>query len=327
MNGWHMREPRKWREVLGVIISDSKEKYRLANELGVHPFTLMHWYYGESSPGPLDLGKLVQALPEHYDTLAPLVAEALEYIMISSSSTQQDDLIPQEFYEQVSRVRMATPVSIRFWSLCSLILQQGLSQLDPSSMGVTLRVIRCMPPHSNGKIRSLRQVMGKSTQTWPYDFDPHALLIGKDSLFDTLLASPGLIVAEPPHAPFELAQTPSFISSIAVCPIIQDGRIAGCLQAESTQFDYFTSARLALLQCYTELLASVFDPIDFYDVQQIELQYMPPPDVQRHHMPSYRQRVAAVLRNAMRRGESIDVAYAEQVVWQQLEEEFLRLMR
>ncbi len=322
-----MQEPRKWREVLGIIISDPKEKYRLANELGVRPFTLMHWYYGESSPGPLDLGKLVQALPLHYETLAPLIAEALEYMMTSSSYSLQDDAIPQEFYEQVSRVRMATPISVRFWSLCTLILQQGLSQLDPSNLGVTLRVIRCMPPHRNGKIRSLRQVMGKSTQSWPYDFDPHALLIGKDSLIDKALATLDLLVADLPQTSFEFAQLSPSILSIAVCPIVQDGCVAGCLQAESTQLDYFTPIHLSLLHHYAELLASVFDPIDFYDVGQIELQSVPPPDVQRHHLPTYRQRVATVLRDAMRRGESIDVAYAEHVVWHQLEEEFLRLMR
>lgn len=322
-----MQEPRKWRELLGVIISDPKEKYRLANELGVRPFTLMHWYYGESSPGPLDLGKLVQALPLHYDTLAPLVAEALEYMMTNGSALLQNDTIPQEFYEQVSRVRMATPISVRFWSLCSLILQQGLSQLDPNGLGITLRVIRCMPPHTNGKICSLRQVMGKSTQTWPYDFDSHALLIGKDSLFDKALTSHELIVSDLPQTPFAFAQMSNPILSVAVCPIIQDKRIAGCLQAESTQTDHFTPVRLALFQRYTELLASVFDPIDFYDTQQIELQPMPPSEVQRHHLPSYRQRVAAVLRDAMRRGETIDVAYAEYLVWQRLEEEFLRLMR
>lgn len=322
-----MQEPRKWRELLGVIISDPKEKYRLANELGVHPFTLMHWYYGESSPGPIDLGKLVQALPLHYDTLAPLVAEALEYMMTNGSALLQNDTIPQEFYEQVSRVRMATPISVRFWSLCSLILQQALSQLDPGGLGITLRIIRCMPPHTNGKICSLRQVMGKSTQTWPYDFDSHALLIGKDSLFDKALASRGLIVSDLSQTPSAFAHLSDPIWSIAVCPIIQDERIAGCLQADSTQTDYFTPVRLALFQRYTELLASVFDPIDFYDIQQVELQPMPPSEVQRRHLPSYRQRVAAVLRDAMRRGENIDVAYAEHLVWQRLEEEFLRLMR
>src|SRR5438477_1331098 len=129
-----MREPRKWRELLGVIISDPKEKYRLANILGVHPFTLMHWVYGESSPQPQDLGQLYLALPEHRQVLAPLIAEALEYIMCGDSEVPGED-IPREFYEQISRVRTMTPDAVRFWSLCSLILQQALEQLDPQRAG------------------------------------------------------------------------------------------------------------------------------------------------------------------------------------------------
>lgn len=321
-----MQEPKKWREILGIVISNPKEKYRLADVLGVQPFTLMHWYYGESSPSPIDLGQLLQALPEHQTVLTPLIVDMLEYM--ATDGLEESEVIPPEFYEQISRARMSIPASIRPWSLCSLILQQALSQLDSDKQGMSLCIVRCMLPRENGKIRSLREMTGRGTPPWPQEIGAQVLL-GKTSLAGEALLSRRTLVVNLPNTAQGVSAVyrKASIVSVAFCPIIQDGAVAGCLQAQSTQANYFTPSHLTLLERYTELLTFIFEPDDFYDVRQIELEYMPPFDVQLRHLPSYRQRVAGVLRDAMRRGELIDIAHAEQTVWQQLEEEFLQLMR
>lgn len=321
-----MQEPRRWRELLSVLISDPKEKHRLANALGVHPFTLMHWVYGESSPQPQDLGLLYLSLPQHQQVLAPYITEALEYMM------HGDAEIPSGgFYERISRVRVMTPDAIRFWSLCSLILQQALMQLDPHRQGLALRVMRCMPPHANGKICSLREVMGKGTGPWHDDVEPYALLLGKDSFVGAAMIACRTMVVDELDVLNEQHQgwpeTTITEASVTIAPIMRHRGIAGCLLVESTRSGYFTPARLLLIQHYTNLLTSMFDPIEFYPIEQLDLQVMPSPEAQRRHQPSYRQRVAALLKEALHRGEHMDIACAEQIVWRQLEEDFLELVK
>ena len=198
---------------------------------------------------------------------------------------------------------------------------------------MTLRVLRCMPPHANGKIYSLREVMSKSTSPWQGEVEPYALLMGRDSLVGIAVSAcrmmvvDGLDALDEQHQYWQQKEPKLREASVAICPIMQYGGIAGCLLVVSRCSGYFTPTRLLLIQRYTDLLASMFDPIEFYPVQQIELQVLPSPEAQRRHLPSYRQRVATVLKDALRKGEYIDIASAEQIVWRQLEVEFLRQVK
>ena len=45
-----MTLPNDWRELLGSIISETSERERIANEIGVHTGTLMRWVNGDSMP-------------------------------------------------------------------------------------------------------------------------------------------------------------------------------------------------------------------------------------------------------------------------------------
>ena len=159
-----MQEQPTWRDVLGSVIQDPQERRRIATELGINPVTLTRWVNKDASPRPQSLQRLLKALPQHRKVLLELVVNEFE-----GFATEAEDLlhrIPSEFYNRVLRTLATIPKVLRFQSLCDLILQQALEQLDPQRIGLAIIVVRCMLPSQEGKIRSLRESVGRGTQPW-----------------------------------------------------------------------------------------------------------------------------------------------------------------
>src|SRR5215469_12081357 len=153
-----MKETSTWRELLGSIIQDPQERRRLANELGINPVTLTRWVHHESNPRPQSIQRLLHALPEHRQILLDqLLDEFGDYLPEIEDPLTENLLykIPGEFYIRVLHTRATIPHVLRFSSLCDLILQQALEQLDPNRVGIAITVVRCMPPTAGKKIRSL----------------------------------------------------------------------------------------------------------------------------------------------------------------------------
>jgi hypothetical protein len=113
--------------------------------------------------------------------------------------------------------------------------------------------------------------------------------------------------------------------SSAAYPILRAGRIAGCLLVSSAQPNYFLSeARLSLIQGYADLMVLAFEPSEFYDPLDVQLRVMPSYDTQKKYFATFRERIAHVMQEAFHNGSPINALQAEQLVWQQLEEELLR---
>ena len=68
-----MQEAQTWRKLLGTIISNPKEKQRIAVELGVKAITLTRWVSGESDPRPQNLRLLLSVLPGQREQLLDLI--------------------------------------------------------------------------------------------------------------------------------------------------------------------------------------------------------------------------------------------------------------
>ncbi len=113
--------------------------------------------------------------------------------------------------------------------------------------------------------------------------------------------------------------------SAAAVPILRTGCVAGCLLASCTEPNYFLPFRRKLLQDYAELLALIFDPSEYYDIERIQLAAMPHYLIQEGYLSSFRQQVARVLTLQMMEGQSISLAEAERRVWRQLEEQLIAL--
>ncbi len=357
-----MQEPRRWRELLGLIIDTPTEKQRLAHTLGIDPLTLIHWIYGESYPRPQQLYQLLAALPEYSQDLAPFFREAYEYIVttrvealskdmplemsellrgidksglpLKSRSFKSSDArmagedvadeIHSIFYARILSTIASTPQSLRFSSLTATILQQGLTQLDPQRKGLLLILMRCMPPR-DGKIRSLRTTVEMGTPPWSNASSQHTCFVGAHSIAEYAVTTGRIATVNLPRDDTPLSiEDRGAEASVAVCPILRAHEIAGCLLISSTQYGFFTESRLTLLSRYTDLLALVFEPDEFYALQQVELRQALPSEQQRAVLATFRRRVSALLMESLQDGRPLSVAQAEMLVWQQLEDELLQ---
>src|SRR5438105_8456897 len=96
-----MQEPRTWREFLATMIREPKDKQRIASEMGVDPVTLSRWATKESSPRPRSLlNRLVEALPQHRESLSELIEEEFPRLIA-------DDFLPMMGIEKGKEVSPA----------------------------------------------------------------------------------------------------------------------------------------------------------------------------------------------------------------------------
>jgi transcriptional regulator with XRE-family HTH domain len=325
-----MQEATTWRELLGSIIQDPQERRRLATELGINPVTLTRWVNNESSPRSQSIQRLLNALPQHRKALLEQLVDEFGGLIAEANDSSTEDLlnkIPNEFYIRVLHTRATIPKVLRFSSLCDLILQQALEQLDPNRVGIAVTVVRCMPPSTDKKIRSLRESVGRGTPPWESNLDQQAILLGAESLAGIAVSLSRLVFNQ--DLSEEHSLSPGYHGqgeeSAAAAPIMLEGKVAGCLLISSSQKNYFQQSRQTLIESYADLIAVAFESAEFYDIRQIELGLVPFQDVQKLYLSSFRQRLSETMIQAAKNQQPLTIFEAEQIVWQQFEAEMLRL--
>jgi hypothetical protein len=320
-----------WRELLGSIISNPTERERIANEVGVHSVTLVRWVNGETSPRPHNLRQLVRVVPKQYRSQLRSALDINNNGLVAdfeADSTQAE--IPYKLIMEVLEARASIPDLLRFWSLTRLILPEALKQLDPERQGMLITIVRCMPPTKDGRIHSLREIVGQGTGPWNGNLEEKALLLGAESLAGYVVLSCRLeqVGDLRSNTTFLPAYRVEHEISAVACPIMRACRVAGCLLFSSTQPDYFASERhLELVRAYTRLIALAFDAADFYNPDLIDLHIMPPLEMQQVHFSSFRQRVLKLMQESSNGSQRLASVQAEQMVWQQFEELLLNLPR
>jgi transcriptional regulator with XRE-family HTH domain len=325
-----MHEDKTWREYLGTIITNAKEKQRIVEELGIQPITLNRWISGESEPRPHNLRRLLTILPHHRDQLIELIKKEKgfeEFSNLASEDVQNE--ISSEFYSKIFVTLASSTHNLRIWSICSLILQEALDQLDTERLGMAIWIVRCMPPSGpDCKVRSLRETIGLGTSPWSGHLEQKAMFLGAESLAGNVvsLCRPSVIENLDEEHNLMPASRVDDEKSAAIYPILYTGRIAGVLMVSSTQYNYFLSqSRATLLQQYADLAALAFEPEDFYASEDISLCVMPSHEEQKPAFANFRQRVADIMIDAANRNERLSNVQADLLVWHQLEEELLRI--
>jgi len=106
-------------------------------------------------------------------------------------------------------------------------------------------------------------------------------------------------------------------------PLLLGGQTAGCLYIASTEKHYFNQARIELLQTYVDLLIVAFEEDDFYDFEQIELELMPPYEVQQPFLIQFRQQVTQLMLQSAAQEEPLTRQEAELQIWKAIEEKLL----
>ncbi len=232
------------------------------------------------------------------------------------------------FYADVLRAYANLSGVLRFWAICNLVLRQAREQLDPQRQGIAVTIARCLPPRGGKKIRSLHECM--RIATWEQQQEDSLLFLGAESLagYAVSMGRPAVIQNLTQGGQSACRSTgngQSCEQSMAAYPVMQAGKIAGCLLAASVQPDYFAETeRLQLLQQYAEVIMLAFEPEEFYPGEQIELCVMPSEDVQLYYLAGMQQRVARIMAESVVESRPINSMEAERLAWQQFEEELFQ---
>jgi len=317
-----MQEPRTWREFLATVIRDTKEKQRIANEIGVDPVTLMRWATKESSPRPRSLlNRLVNALPSHREQLSELIREEFPNVLEEDDPTLFfiDSVIkevPSVLYARILEAHATIVDTIRTWTISNLVMQQLVRQLDPEQVGIAALIVQCVPPSEHDqKVRSLReQFLEKSPAL--KDVAQRAYFLGAESLVGYAITACHPVVVQDIQGDADLLVVHQMeeMNSAVAYPLQRAGQVAGSLLILSTRKQYFSSARLALIQSYTHLLTLAFRECEFYALQDIELQIMPSEAVQTRYLSTFNRQVNELLSRAERNGQPLARPQAEQIV-------------
>lgn len=76
---------------------------------------------------------------------------------------------------------------------------------------------------------------------------------------------------------------------------------------------------------YADLIGLAFGSEEFYEPERINLGVVPPQAEQQSHLSQFRRRLIETMTRAARDSRPINLIEAEQLVWQQIEEELLEL--
>jgi hypothetical protein len=323
------QEPKTWREYLAEIIATSKEKQRVAKELGVGTRTLERWVQGLGPRSSRPLNQLLEALPRHRDALTRLIQQDPRFAQFSPTSVSIDESfkeLPTHFYARILETNANIADNLRFQVISTLILQQSLQLFDSERLGLEIIVVQCMKPTQGQKVRSLRERVRTITGSQQGTLEERLLYLGADSLAGHVVASCQAAVIQDVRSEHQFLpiRQEGQGKSLATYPIQRSGRVAGCFLVVSPQPDYFTRTRQSLLQCYAHLFVLAFNEEEFYHRQDIALGVIPAVSVQGPIVAGFRTRVANTLIEASRCNRAMSLLEAETLVQQQMEAELLK---
>jgi hypothetical protein len=318
-----------WRELLGKLTMNVRERRRLAEAASVTVATLQRWVKDHTMPREEHLVQLLSALPEDvYPTFLHLAAVDFPGLLHGNKLHRQEleglD-IPPTFYQRVLSTYAQTPWPMCFQAILDLLTQQIIELLDAERQGLAISIVRCMPPDAHGHVLSLLEVGGRGTHPWKPDLGQKVYFYGAESLVGHALSHfMTSVVNSRREQTFYPAHWTDHENSAAAFPILRHALVAGGLVVSSTREGFFTGDTITLLEYYANLAALLFEPRDFFKTTAIQLRVMPHYQRQEPFFADFNQRVSRKF--AFSRSESqITLPQARLSVLQDLEAEMLLL--
>jgi hypothetical protein len=319
----------KWQDLLKVIIRNPQERQRMAREMHMNPLTLSRWAGNESQPRSENIRLLLKAVPREYvEAFLPLLIESFPEIEYDLSADREVPAHPlPEFYARVLNAYAHTPPALLPQSLFDLILQQALAQLDPNRQGMAISIVSCVNPRDGEIVRSLREIGGIGTPPWKRDLGQSTIFLGIESLAGAAVHSARIVAVKSREEKFSLSAVHwvQFEQSAIAAPIARHTDIAGCLVVSSAHPAHFTPEDEALVERYAHLMSLGFEAEQFYPSSHIQLRMMPPYEDQVPYFQKFHARVQQKFAEGMRNQQEVTLHKAQALVWQEIEEELLRL--
>ena len=318
-----MQEVKTWRDLLKVVVSDTRERQRIAGVLNVNPVTLARWIGEKSNPRLDHLRPLINAVPhQHRQQLAELIAR--EFPLSFNTGMPEESMgseIPSLFYTEILHMYTANALQARGSIVSTHILNQIVQHIDPYEQGMLVYIAACVRPDADNKIVSLRKTISFGTTPWQTFGEQEVFFLGAESQAGYALSMRHPIIIQNQEEKQRLFPYHSLDlegSSVAY-PILLADLTAGSLYVTSTQPNHFTQLHLDLLQKYVELLVLAFSAQDFYPLSDIELSILPSKQQQAAVIDTFQQRVTERIVRAIRNDATINRLEAERIVWKELE--------
>lgn len=321
--------------MLAALISDPEERRRIARASGIDDATLKR--YAENKTKRIRLHMfwpLVAAVPQvHRARLTALIREEFPDFSLDEAPSAIEpaqlegaERVQLQVYERVLRAHATTPLSLRFWAICNIVMSAAIEQLDPGPQptGVKVVLAQCISNPQGQAVNYLRETFLLGTLPWRTD-QTTPLFLGAESL------SGYAVISGRPAICQNLRKNPTFLpvrqeeyeESAVAYPLRQGERVGGSFLVVAAQPDFFTPPRLQLIDAYTDLVGLALRESEFFALDAIQLRTMPETSVQRAHFASFRSRVNALVSASER--EVANIVEAEQRVWCQLGEELMNL--
>lgn len=279
-----MEKEQSWRSILAAL--PTAEKRRIVEVLGIQGRTLDRWVKrGTLLPRVDKMRQLISILPTSVRARFvaslqqdPLFKRYKDTISIVSTHLE----IPSTFYARVLETNISVTGKLRFAAVSQQILLQALGLFDPHYFGFSLTVLRCTRSPSGKPVRSLYQQCSMGTPPWSTIMNQAHYFHGSESLAGQAVTQLRPITLSDYQDGYISLPAPedTYAASMAACPIIRDGRVAGALLAASAQPFFFLPGRLNLLRQYCYLIVVGIDDKEFYEPQHLELCSMPPISMQ-----------------------------------------------
>ncbi len=319
--------PYTWRELLARLTERPAERQRVAEALGVTPYTVTRWIEGQSEPRIQNLKRL----PEVFPGYSQLFSELIQAELVPNAPPASVPLfhpqheVPTAFLVQVLSAYATSSGPFRSWSLRTLTLQQALAQLDPDRVGMEITLVQCIAPAPGGRVRSLCERMGIGNAPWESRVSRRLLFLGAESLSGWTVGrgEPGVVQDLEQEGLLPFRKGPYEQSSVA-WPLQRAGKIAGCLLVSSVLANYFTPSHLTAIEVYANALSLSFGDEEFYELHRIGLHEIPVLSRQQEYtsMAHLRERTARLRRE---REYTLSEVQAEALALQEMEAELLTL--
>lgn len=267
-----------WRELLEVILEDPYALEKVTKLLHVSRETMMNWIQYQENPNFRIFQQILEAFPDDYDALLELIQREFPHFVPERLADGEEPLeILAPFHDRLSETLRESPLMLRFWSTCQLVLQQAMQQLDPYRTGMMMAIMLCTAPSPGKKVRSLHGYLGLGSSVWTGSWYQQPHFFGSDSLCGYAAAVGTIQVIHDVQSDLKGISLYDVddIRSVLVVPILSAGKCAGSLYVASTSPYYFCPRRLKLVQQYVECLARAFSPEEFYASEQMQLELLP----------------------------------------------------
>jgi len=316
-----------WRDLLGKAASNSAERCRIAEALGINMITVARWVTGQSNPRLETLRALPHAVPQYREQLIELLSSEYPGLFINNPVVDIQLKPPASFYSEVLNIYAMHPQHMRAHLLGNIILQQIIQQFDSDNLGFAAFIVRCVPPIAGQKVQSMHTILGQGETLPALQIEQQTWFCGAESQAGLAVQAARPIVLQNMEDMKRIAphQHMSTAGSCAAAPIMQYDRIAGCLCLVSKQENYFLSEQSTLLKQYSDLFTTLFEPQEFYAHAEIELVIMPSRSQQAPTLTHLQERINGYMLTSSPRGKPLLRSAAELEVLRAIEKELCYL--